>query len=66
MAAVTTKQSDTESADNRPPFLDPAVAILLGDVADRQILEIWGQTLDIHFPAFNRAGTGRVPVRFQP
>ncbi|MGA3143169.1 MAG: hypothetical protein ABSF10_09020 [Verrucomicrobiota bacterium] len=47
-------------------LLHPTVAILRGEIADRNISERGGESFDIHFPAFDGAGTQCVFVRLQP
>ncbi|HUA37770.1 MAG TPA: hypothetical protein VMA35_05145 [Candidatus Sulfopaludibacter sp.] len=47
-------------------LLHPMVAILRGEIADRNISERGGESFDIHFPAFDGAWTQCVSVRLQP
>jgi regulator of extracellular matrix RemA (YlzA/DUF370 family) len=50
---------------DHPVLFDPAVAVLVSDIADGCILKIRNQSIDVHFPALDRAGTEGVFIGFQ-
>ena len=58
--------NESFGCERRAAFRNPAVTILLGDVTDWQILKIWRESFDIHFPSFDGIGTQCVFIRFQP
>ncbi|HUD48943.1 MAG TPA: hypothetical protein VMR33_19070 [Candidatus Baltobacteraceae bacterium] len=53
-------------SQNRAALFHPAVTILIGDIANGDVLKIREQSLDVHFPAFDGAGAEGVLVGIQP